>query len=315
MKPEVKSILFSFLPGVIFVALLSSIKFYEEFFHLSLVSYGLFPRSFPDLSGILTFPLIHRDFEHLFSNAIPLVILMALLRYFYKEMSLKVFTLIWILGGAWLWLGGRPAYHIGASGLVYGLSSFIFFSGVWRRERKTMAVSLIVVFLYGGMIWGLFPFFKDTSWEGHLFGGTAGLLLSWAYRKEGPQRVKYQWEDEPDEFEDLKVDEFEDLNVDEFEDLKMGGFEDLKMNESPVTLDRFKEVNKADKLENLPEEETLKEGNETIEDEERLKKSNQTGGVDLFDLSSPKITYEYIEPKKDGDTNATDTDIRNSDKI
>lgn len=312
MKPEVRSILNSFIPGILFVCLLSSIKLYEELNHISLVSYGLLPRSISDLSGILTFPLIHKDYEHLFSNSIPLVILMALLRYFYKEMSFKVFTLIWIIGGLWLWLGGRPAYHIGASGLVYGLSSFIFFSGLWRKERKTMAVSLIVVFLYGGMVWGLFPFFKETSWEGHLFGGTAGLLLSWVYRKEGPQRVKYQWEDEPDEFDDLPMRET---------GLTMEQFEDVEMNESPITGDRFDEKNKEGRFENLPEEETLKEGDEKIEDEVSLNKSEKECGIDLFDLSLPNITYEYIEPKKDGNGNradrqagADDTGLKDSDK-
>ncbi|MBL7924728.1 MAG: rhomboid family intramembrane serine protease [Bacteroidia bacterium] len=199
MKPEVKSILKSFIPGTLLVLVLTAIKYYEESHRISFAAYGLFPRSIADLRGIFTFPLIHKDYEHLFSNAIPLFILMAMLRYFYREMSWKVVLLTWLLGGFWLWLGGRASYHIGASGLVYGLSSFIFFSGIWRRERRMMAVSLIVVFLYGGMIWGIFPWFKETSWEGHLFGGLAGLMLSWVYRKEGPQRVRYQWEDEPEE--------------------------------------------------------------------------------------------------------------------
>jgi hypothetical protein len=80
--------------------------------------------------------------------------------------------------------------------MVYAISSFLFFSGAWRKERRMMAVSLIIVFLYGGMVWGIFPLFKDMSWEGHLFGGLAGLLMSWIYRKKGPQRVKYEWEED-----------------------------------------------------------------------------------------------------------------------
>jgi len=201
MRPEQRSILISFLPGLAFIALLAAVRYYEVVTHLHLTQYGLFPRSMEDLSGMLTFPFIHRDNSHLYSNAIPLFILSAMLFYFYREMAWKVVLLTWILSGFWLWLGGRPSVHIGASGIVYGLASFIFFSGVWRRERRMMAVSLTVVFLYGGMVWGVFPLFKDTSWEGHLFGGLSGILLSWMYRKEGPQRIVYEWESETDEDE------------------------------------------------------------------------------------------------------------------
>ncbi|MFN8154791.1 MAG: rhomboid family intramembrane serine protease [Bacteroidia bacterium] len=206
MRPELQSILKSFLPGFLLIAVLAAVRYYEAVTHLHLTHLGLFPRSFEHLSGMLTFPLIHRDNEHLYSNAIPLFILSAMLFYFYRDISWKVLFLSWILSGFWLWLGGRPPVHVGASGVVYGLASFIFFSGVWRRERRMMAVSMTVVFLYGGMVWGLFPFFKDVSWEGHLFGGLSGLLLSWAYRKEGPQRVVYDWENEPEEDESPATD-------------------------------------------------------------------------------------------------------------
>jgi membrane associated rhomboid family serine protease len=218
MRPEQRSILISFLPGLAFVAILAVIRYYEFVTHQHLMQFGLFPRSVDDLSGMLTFPFIHRDNEHLYSNAIPLFILSAMLFYFYREMSWKVLLLTWVLSGFWLWLGGRPSVHIGASGIVYGLASFIFFSGVLRRERRMMAVSLTVVFLYGGMIWGVFPLFKDTSWEGHLFGGLSGLLLSWVYRKQGPQRVVYDWEHETDEEEtavDIIPDEIQDSSLQE----------------------------------------------------------------------------------------------------
>lgn len=199
MRPELKSILKSFLPGLLLIAVLSAVRYYETVTHLHLTHLGLFPRSVEHLGGMLTFPFIHRDNEHLFSNAVPLFILAAMLFYFYRDVSWKVLLLTWVLSGFWLWLGGRPSAHIGASGIVYGLASFIFFSGVWRKERRMMAVSLTVVFLYGGMVWGLFPFLKDVSWEGHLFGGLSGLLLSWVYRKEGPQRIVYDWENDTDE--------------------------------------------------------------------------------------------------------------------
>lgn len=198
---ELKRIFRSFLPGTALILLMLLVYYYTISSGDRLLTYGLFPRSPGDFSGILTFPFIHRDSEHVLSNVIPLFILSAMLFYFYRVIAWRVLILTWLLSGFWLWLGGRPSAHIGASGLVYGLASFLFFSGVWRRERRMMAVSLTVVFLYGGMVWGIFPLFRDVSWEGHLFGGLSGLLLSWVYRKEGPQRIVYDWEAEQEEEE------------------------------------------------------------------------------------------------------------------
>ncbi len=242
MKPDVKNIISSFIPGTIFIGLLSLIKYYEVSQQVSFSTYGVFPRSLDEITGILTFPLIHKDYDHLFSNAVPLFVLMGMLNYFYKEMAGKVFFFLWLIGGAWLWIGGRPSFHIGASGLVYGLASFIFFSGIWRKWRSMLAVSMIVVFLYGSMIWGIFPWFKETSWEGHLFGGLAGLLLSWLYRKEGPQRPKFVWEDEiednkiyDEEGNEIDLKMGDNLKVDQFENLKMS--DDLTFEETGLKMD------------------------------------------------------------------------------
>lgn len=196
---ELKKLAKYFYPGGLLVIVMILVRFFEYKAGLSLTRFGLFPRSMDDFTGIFTFPFIHRDNQHLLSNSIPLFILSAMLFYFYREIAWKVLFFCWVLSGFWLWLGGRPSVHIGASGIVYGLASFIFFSGIWRRERRMMAVSLTVVFLYGGMVWGIFPLFRDMSWEGHLFGGLAGILLSWIYRKKGPQRIVYEWENEVEE--------------------------------------------------------------------------------------------------------------------
>lgn len=104
--------------------------------------------------------------------------------------------------GLWVWFGARIAYHIGASGLVYGLGSFLFFSGIIRRNINLLAISLLVAFLYGGMVWGIFPYKPEISWESHLYGGIAGLILSFYYRKEGPAATKKKWEDDDDELSD-----------------------------------------------------------------------------------------------------------------
>ncbi|CAN5510290.1 rhomboid family intramembrane serine protease [soil metagenome] len=199
MKPEEKSILSSFVPPLIFVGLLWLVKGIEMYFHIELHHFGIFPRDLSSLKGILTMPFIHDDFKHLFSNTLPLVVMGAMLIYFYRAISTKVFLWIWLLHTVWLWIGGRPAWHIGASGIVYGLASFLLFSGVLRKDIRLMALSMLVIFLYGGMIWGMFPIFYGMSWEAHLFGAMSGFLLAWVYREEGPQRKVYDWESEPEE--------------------------------------------------------------------------------------------------------------------
>jgi membrane associated rhomboid family serine protease len=203
MSSEQREVIRSMLPGLLLCTLLITVHLYRFSSGEGLMHYGVFPRSTNQWTGIFTFPFIHEDWEHLISNTVPLFILFALLRYHYSTVWLKVALLNWILSGTWLWLGGRSAVHIGASGFVYGLASFLFFSGLWRwGERRSMAVSLVVVFLYGGLVWGLFPFLKEMSWEGHLFGGLSGFLLAWSNRKAPPQRMVYDWELETDEAEE-----------------------------------------------------------------------------------------------------------------
>lgn len=172
---------------------------------------GILPRDSKGLLGILTSVFVHGDLNHIASNTLPLLILGMMLFYFYKRIALPVFLWIWLISGLWLWIGGRnninyPVYHIGASTLIYGLAGFLFFSGVFRRHIQLMVVSALVVFLYGGIVWGIFPVQESISWEGHLFGGIAGILVAFNYRKEGPQRKVYQWEEENDE-EDENEDE------------------------------------------------------------------------------------------------------------
>ncbi len=181
------------------------VKGIEIYYRLDLSFLGVYPRHIESLKGIITMPFIHADIKHLFSNSVPLLILGAVLIYFYKELALRVFLLIYFLHGTWLWLGGRENYHIGASGIVYGLSSFLFFSGIFRRDTRLIAISLLVVFLYGGLIWGMFPDFMgpSISWEAHLYGAVAGLLCAFVYRKEGPQRKQYDWETEEDNDEEI----------------------------------------------------------------------------------------------------------------
>ena len=198
MDKELKVMLYAFIPAAFFVALLWIVKYMEYSSGNNFGEYGVFPRHVEGLKGIITSPFIHNDLEHLTSNSIPLLLLGAALVYFYKELALKVFLLIYFLSGTGLWIGGREVYHIGASGLVYGMAFFLFVSGILRKDTRLLAISLLVVFLYGSMVWGVFPLWRGISWEAHLFGSLAGILCAVAFRNEGPERPKYLWEVEPE---------------------------------------------------------------------------------------------------------------------
>ena len=188
----------------IFLLLLWLIKLIETGLDLNFAFWGIYPLKLKGLKGILLSPLVHADFKHLINNSIPLFILSVSVFYFYSKVAFRVFFLIYLMVGIWVWFGGRPAYHIGASGLVYGFASFLFFSGIIRNHISLMAISLLVVFLYGGMIWGVFPIYEKVSWESHMLGSIAGFFLAVYYRHEGPQKPEYFWEDEEDEEEEIK---------------------------------------------------------------------------------------------------------------
>ncbi len=162
---------------------------------------GIFPRTLEGLRGIILSPFIHGSLEHIVANSIPFFILSVALFYFYRSLAWRIFILIYLLSGLCVWIGAREAWHIGASGLIYGLGSFLFFSGILRNDVKLLTISIVVVFLYGGMFWGIFPIKPGVSWESHLWGGASGLVLSIFYRKQGPQRTRYEWEDETDDEE------------------------------------------------------------------------------------------------------------------
>ena len=132
-----------------------------------------------------------------------------MLFYFYKKIGVQIFLWLYFTTGIWLWAIGRPSFHIGASGLVYALASFIFFSGLIKKHTKLSAASLLVIFLYGSMIWGVLPIYKGVSWEGHLSGFLAGILLAIFYRNEGPKPKKYQWEIE----EELEKEKNNEKNI------------------------------------------------------------------------------------------------------
>lgn len=196
-----KLLLSMIIPGI-FVFLMWIVKIIEILFDLDFSSLGIYPLSAKGLPGIIFSPFIHADFNHLFNNSLPLFFLSVALFYFYSEVALKVFIWTFFLTGLLVWVAGREAWHIGASGLVYGLASFLFFSGIIRRYFRLIALSLLIVFLYGSMVWGLFPHvYKNVSWESHMLGFFSGVVLAIWYKNEGPQRPVYEWLDEEEDEE------------------------------------------------------------------------------------------------------------------
>ena len=172
---------------------------------IDLHALGILPRTVGGLVGIFTSPFVHSSLNHITSNTIPLLVVGMGLFYFYKDIAWRVSGMIYLLTGFWVWLAARPNFHVGASGLIYGLVCFTFFSGLIRKDRNLLAISLLVTFLYGSMVWGILPVDQTVSWESHLFGSAAGIFAAIYFRKQGPAKEKYSWELEEEEEEKLKA--------------------------------------------------------------------------------------------------------------
>lgn len=184
-----------------FAGLLWMLAAVDSLFDLHLVRHGLLPRRWEGLDGVLWAPLIHRSFGHLFSNTGPLVVLGTALLYGYPRSSRIVLPVVYIGSGLAVWLFARPAFHIGASGLVFGLLFFVLTIGMLRWDRRAIMISLVAFLLYGGMIWGVLPTTPGVSFESHLAGALIGAFLAFRLRDldPPPPEKRYSWEDEEDE--------------------------------------------------------------------------------------------------------------------
>jgi membrane associated rhomboid family serine protease len=190
---------FKFSPGVIgypiaFLLLIWIVFWFEIRFNVNLNKHGIYPKSFSGLQGVVFSPFIHSGIKHLYSNSIPLFVLSTALFYFYRPIAWKVLGYGILMSGLLTWSIGRPSFHIGASGLIYVLFSFTFFKGIFAKHYRLIALSLLVIFLYGSMVWSILPIQEGVSWEGHLSGLLTGLLFALIFRREIAKPKKYIWE-------------------------------------------------------------------------------------------------------------------------
>jgi membrane associated rhomboid family serine protease len=197
--------------SLVFIGILWTIFIIDNVFGLRLGRLGLRPGSVPGLAGILFAPLLHGYLQHILSNTLPMFISMTATLYLYPNASLRVIPITWLGSGLLAWFIGRPSLHYGASGLIYGLLAFVFVSGILRRDMRSIAVSLLVGFLYGSMVWGVLPTRPNMSWEMHLSGALIGMFLAFLYSQwDRVPLVRYDWEDDdsvPDWYPERKNDD------------------------------------------------------------------------------------------------------------
>jgi membrane associated rhomboid family serine protease len=180
------------------VVIMWSIFLMDRYYQLDLYEYGVKPRTLEGIKGIFLMPFIHgqSDFGHIINNSFPTLVLFASLIYFYREIAMYVILFLWIGGGFLLWYFAENtgSYHIGMSGVIYGLFGFLLVSGFLRKFLPLQAIALFVAFVYGSLIWGVFPIKAGVSWEGHLAGILVGAVVAFAFRKKGPTPPKYRYE-------------------------------------------------------------------------------------------------------------------------
>ncbi|MEZ4818297.1 MAG: rhomboid family intramembrane serine protease [Flavobacteriaceae bacterium] len=181
---------------LLFVLIIWMVFWFEIRFGIRFTKWGVYPLKVEGLKGILFSPFIHGSLKHLFNNSIPLFVLSASLFYFYRNIRWKVLIFGLFFTGFLTWFIGRPSWHIGASGVIYMLAAFLFFKGIFSKQYQLTALSLLVVFLYGGLLWYLFPINPEISWEGHSAGFLVGFTLSFIFKKNPIENKKYDWEKE-----------------------------------------------------------------------------------------------------------------------
>lgn len=206
MNQDRKKFFGSLAIPALLVTLMWVVKVAEMAFSIDLSEWGLQPQTSRGLVGILTMPFLHGSWEHLLTNTTAVLVLGSALYYCYPTLANRVMLISWIGSGLLTWcIGSLNSIHIGASGLIYALNLFLILSGFIRGNRRLIVISLIMVFLYGGFIWGMIPALakiQNISWEGHLSGAIVGIVSAFVFRKEGPQKEVYHWDEEDEDDED-----------------------------------------------------------------------------------------------------------------
>ncbi len=186
---------------VVFITVIWAVHIFQYVFGMRWGWLGVYPRKLFGLKGIFTSPFIHGDFSHLFNNTIPFFVLSTMTIYFYRKVALRSIAMIYILTGLAVWLLARETFHIGLSGVVFGLFGFVLGNGIFRRNIRSIVLALIVFLLYSGMLVGLFPTEEGVSWESHASGFLIGLFTAYFYKEElEAEEIKHSpWEDEPEQ--------------------------------------------------------------------------------------------------------------------
>ena len=203
-ETEKRNFILAITKSLIIIALLWISFLINDIFALNWNDWGMAPRTAKGVWGILTMHFLHADFEHLISNSLPMFFLGFGIFYYFSQKGMLIVVMNLLLTGFFTWILGRYGVHIGASGLVYALAFFLVTISLIKMESSMLAYTLVIIFLYGSLVWGFFPQLfpnKHISWEGHLAGAITGILLAFFYRNEGPQKKKY-FEDEEEELEE-----------------------------------------------------------------------------------------------------------------
>lgn len=197
-KNEYGTTIEAILYPLLLVAVMWAVFWAERVSGYDLVQLGIRPQHPESWKGVFFMPLLHapNDSGHIINNSFPALFLFGALVYYYRRVAFRVMAISWLVTGLSVWLLAKDdnAYHIGMSGVIYALFGFLFLSGFFRGIVRLQALTLIVVVLYGSMVWGIFPQETNISWEGHLSGLFIGVVLAVYYRKKGPQRQKFQYE-------------------------------------------------------------------------------------------------------------------------
>jgi len=197
-RADARRLRLAFLIAAAFAAVLWAIEIGEAALGFDLSSYALYPREPIGLRGVLLAPLLHGGFAHLVANTAPILVLGTTLTYGYPKAAPMVIAVVWLGSGLAVWLFARPAFHLGASGLTFGMLAFVFTIGALRWDRRAIALSLAVFLLFGGMIWGVLPTDPRVSFEYHLAGALLGILMAFRLRDldPPPPEKSYSWEGE-----------------------------------------------------------------------------------------------------------------------